>query len=77
LYADLNRINQQVKTAIENYVYAMEESRKDNLLYLSPLLEIIVDVDIMMSKLYKKMFNCSYSSKNVNFQLSNNLLPLN
>lgn len=77
MYADLNRINQQVKTAIENYVYAMEESRKDNLLYLSPLLEIIVDVDIMMSKLYKKMFSCYYLNTNVNFKLSNSLLPLN
>jgi DUF438 domain-containing protein len=38
LYADLNRINQEVKTATENYVYAMEESGEDNLLYLSPLL---------------------------------------
>ncbi len=32
----------------------MEESREDNPLYLSPLLEIIVDVDIMISKLYKR-----------------------
>jgi hypothetical protein len=54
LYADLNRINQEVKTATENYVYAMEESREDNLLYLAPLLEIIVDVNIMMNNLYEQ-----------------------
>jgi hypothetical protein len=54
LYADLNQINQEVKTATENYVYAMEESREDNVLYLSPLLEIIVHVNIMMNKLYEQ-----------------------
>ncbi|WP_413174406.1 hypothetical protein [Anabaena azotica] len=54
LYENLNRINQEVKIAIENYVYVMEESKEDNLLHLTPLLEIIVDVNMMMNKLSKK-----------------------
>ncbi|WP_234301045.1 hypothetical protein, partial [Sphaerospermopsis aphanizomenoides] len=54
LYENLNHIHQEVKNAMDNYVCIMADHKEDNFLYLSPLLAIIVDVNILMNKLYKK-----------------------